>query len=133
MILIKNIVLKFIFLFIIFFIFNLEEIDSNSDKRVIYNLNNIYEEEYFTLYLKDVNSNKLKEVAYELDIDITSYIINDKKYYARDMYELIDIYTRDLPYEDTIYYNINGIRIDAITTRCEVYKVMKLESYNLIY
>lgn len=116
-----------------FFIFNLEEIDSNSDKRVIYNLNNVHEEDYFTLYLKNINSKKLENIINELELNVMSYIIKDNKYYARDIDELIEDYTKDLLYEDKLYYNINGIKIDAVTVRCEVNKIMKLESYNLIY
>lgn len=116
-----------------FFIFNLEEIDSNSDKRVTYNLNNIHEEDYFTLYLKNINSKKLDKIINELELNIISYIIQDNKYYAKDINDLIENYTASLSEEDKIYYSINGIKIDAVTVRCEVNKIMKLESYNLIY
>ena len=133
MIYIKNIVFKLLFFITLFFIFNLEEIDSNSSKRSIYNLNNIYEEDYFTLYLKNINLFELNKITKKNDINIMSYIINDKKYYARNSEDLINKYTQDLSNEDKIYYTINGIKIDAITTRCQVYKIMELEKNNIIY
>ncbi len=132
-IIIKNIVFKLIFLFLLFFIFNLEEIDSNSSKRTIYNLNNIYEEDYFTLYLKNINTDKLNEISKELDLQIIGYIINDKTYYARNIIDLIKKYTNDFNEEVKTYYEINGIKVDAITTRCQVYKIIELEKESIIY
>lgn len=133
MILIKSIVFKLLFFITLFFIFNLDEIDSNSDKRIMYNLNNIHEENYYTLYLKDIKSGVVDEVFNKLNIKVTSYIINDKKYYARDIDDLINKYTKELSREDKIYYINNGVKIDAVTTRCEVYQVIELEKMNLIY
>ncbi len=133
MILIKNIVFKLLFFITLFFIFNLDEIDSNSDKRIMYNLNNIHEENYYTLYLKDIKSGVVDEVFNKLNIKVTSYIINDRKYYARDIDDLINKYTKELSTEDKIYYINNGVKIDAVTTRCEVYQVIELEKMNLIY
>lgn len=133
MILIKNIVFKLLFFITLFFIFNLDEIDSNSDKRIMYNLNNIHEENYYTLYLKDIKSGVVDEVFNKLNIKVISYIINDRKYYARDIDDLINKYTKELSTEDKIYYINNGVKIDAVTTRCEVYQVIELEKMNLIY
>lgn len=133
MILIKSIVFKLLFFITLFFIFNLDEIDSNSDKRIMYNLNNIHEENHYTLYLKDIKSGVVDEVFNKLNIKVTSYIINDRKYYARDIDDLINKYTKELSTEDKIYYINNGVKIDAVTTRCEVYQVIELEKMNLIY
>lgn len=133
MILIKSIVFKLLFFITLFFIFNLDEIDSNSDKRIMYNLNNIHEENYYTLYLKDIKSGVVDEVFNKLNIKVISYIINDRKYYARDIDDLINKYTKELSTEDKIYYINNGVKIDAVTTRCEVYQVIELEKMNLIY
>lgn len=129
----KNIVFKLLIFTFLFFIFNITEIDSEINKKIIYNLNNIYEENYYTLYLKDINSNKLIDIVDDMNLKITSYTINDKKYYVKDIFSLIDEYTKDMPLENKLYYGINGIKIDKINLRCKVKDIIKLEKDNIIY
>ncbi len=129
----KNIVFKLLIFTFLFFIFNITEIDSEINKKIIYNLNNIYEENYYTLYLKDINSNKLIDIVDDMNLKITSYTINDKKYYVKDIFSLVDEYTKDMPLENKLYYSINGIKIDKINLRCKVKDIIKLEKDNIIY
>jgi len=116
-----------------FFIFDLQEINSNSDKKLLYNLNNKNEEKYYKIYLKNINSHKLKDIINDLDLDIISYGINEKVYYSKDINNLINDYTKNLSIENKIYYTINGINIDYITTRCETEKIIELEKMNIIF
>lgn len=123
----KKILLK-IFIFIsLFLIFNINEIDSNSDKILYYDSSDIHREDIFKVYLKDTNSTKLESILRGLNINILNYIIEDKKYYARNIDDLINKYTKDKSIEDKIYYEVNGIKIDALTIDCEVSELMKLE------
>ena len=75
MIFIKNIVFKFAIFLLLFFIFNLNEIDSNSDLKTLYNVDDIYEENYYTIYFKNINSHKLNNILKENNIKVLSYII----------------------------------------------------------
>lgn len=123
----KKILLK-IFIFIsLFLIFNINEIDSNSDKILYYDSSDIHREDIFKVYLKDTNSIMLESILKGLNINILNYIIEDKKYYARNIDDLINKYTKDKSIEDKIYYEVNGIKIDALTIDCEVSELMKLE------
>ena len=123
----KKILLK-IFIFIsLFLIFNINEIDSNSDKILYYDSSDIHREDIFKVYLKDTNSTKLESILRGLNINILNYIIEDEKYYARNIDDLINKYTKDKSIEDKIYYEVNGIKIDALTIDCEVSELMKLE------
>lgn len=123
----KKILLK-IFIFIsLVLIFNINEIDSNSDKILYYDSSDIHREDIFKVYLKDTNSTKLESILKGLNINILNYIIEDKKYYARNIDDLINKYTKDKSIEDKIYYEVNGIKIDALTIDCEVSELMKLE------
>lgn len=123
----KKILLK-IFIFIsLFLIFNINEIDSNSDKILYYDSSDMHREDIFKVYLKDTNSIMLESILKGLNINILNYIIEDKKYYARNIDDLINKYTKDKSIEDKIYYEVNGIKIDALTIDCEVSELMKLE------
>lgn len=133
MILIKNIVFKLFILFISFFIFDLSVIDSNSDMRVIYNLNNTEEEGYFKLYFRGINSRELDEILNDLDIKVLSFIVDDKKYYIDSVDKLVNEYVKDMSIDKRLYYEINGIKIDGLTTVSEVSKIIKLEKLNVIY
>ncbi len=133
MIFIKNIVFKFAIFLLLFFIFNLNEIDSNSDLKTLYNVDDIYEENYYTIYFKNINSHKLNNILKENNIKVLSYIINDKKYYAKNINELIEKFSNNLSLEEQIINNINGIKIDGITTRCQVFQIINLEKNKLIY
>lgn len=116
-----------------FFIFDLEEINSNSDKKLLYNLNNIHEENYYKIYLKNVNTIKLKEIINILDLDIISYGIDKDVYYSKNIDLLLKDYSKNLSLEDKLNYEIKGINVDFITTRCEIDKIIKLEDMGLIY
>lgn len=133
MIHIKKFIIKTIFLFSTLFIFNIESIDSNSDKILIYNKTNIHDEGYYTLYFKDMNSNDFDVITMHKNVDIISYIIDENTFYARNITSLIDEYTKDKSKEDKIYYELNGIKIDGINIFCEVDDLMKLESLVNIY
>lgn len=129
----KNIVFKLIIFAFLLFVFNITEIDSDINKKIIYNLNNIYEEDYYTLYLKNINSNKLINVLSDMNLKVLSYTINDKKYYVKSIYSLLEEYTKDMNLENKLYYSINGIKIDNIKVKCSVSDIIKLEKDNLIY
>ena len=62
-----------------------------------------------------------------------NYIVEDKKYYARDINELVKTFIKDKSIEDKIYYELNGIKIDGITITCEVNELMKLENLTKVY
>ena len=62
-----------------------------------------------------------------------NYIVEDKKYYARNINELVKTFIKDKSIEDKIYYELNGIKIDGITITCEVNELMKLENLTKVY
>ena len=62
-----------------------------------------------------------------------NYIIDDKKYYVRNIKELIKTFIKDKSVEEKIYYELNGIKIDGITITCEVNELMKLEKLTKVY
>lgn len=132
MILIKNIILKLFFLCLLF-IFNIQEINSNSDKKIIYSLNNIHEENYYKLHLKNINTLTIQSIINKYNLNILSYSIDNNIYYANNLKELTDKFIKDLSLEKQIYYKNNGINIDYITLRCEVETIIELEKQNIIY
>ena len=113
--------------------FNIYDIDSESDKKVIYDLNSKYIEDYYTLYLKDINCFEFQDILNDMDLKVLSYIVNDNKYYKSNVYDLIDDYTENMNYENKIYYEVYGIKIDAVTLRCNVQDIIILEKMNIIY
>lgn len=125
--------LKIFYFFILFFLFNTPHIDSNSSKRLIYDPNDLYLRDYNKIYFVNTNTNKLRESLNGLDIEILSYIIEDKKYYARNIDELEEIYLKDKNFEEKIIYEINGIKIDAINVTCKTSELIKLEKKIDIY
>ena len=70
----------------------------------------------------------LNESLKILNIDVINYIIDDKKYYAKDMEDLIEKFTKGKNLEEKLYYKTNGIKVDAITIYCEVNELMKFEN-----
>lgn len=129
----KNILIKLIFLFYLFFIINIGEIDSNINKRLIYSKEDIYSKEVFTIYFKNMNSKKINFLKKFKDIEIINYIIDENKYYVRNTDKLLEKITKDLNNEDKIFYEINGIKIDGITIMCSIEDLIKIENIVDIY
>ena len=119
---------KILFFLSIFFIFNISVLDSNSSKYLLYDKKDIYLEDYFTLYFKDVNSYRLESIINGLKVNIVSYIIDGNEYYARNINDLIYEYTKDLELKDKLYYYDNGIDIEGINIICEVSELMVLDN-----
>lgn len=128
----KNII-KLLFMLTIFLTFNIGEIDSNSDKILYYDRNNLNYIDTFKIYFKDTNSYSLNNSLKKTNIQVISYTIDNKKYYARNIEELIKQYTKNLNNELKVYYDINGVKIDNITAICKVYDLIKLEKLERIY
>ena len=126
------IIIKKILLILLLF-FNTLEVDSNSDKYLFYDRENIYEEDYHVIYFNNVNSIVLNEMLNNLNIEVHSYIVDGKKYYVRNMDELIDKYVSDKELKDKIYYENKGINIDGISVSIQNGKVMELENELSIY
>ena len=133
MILIKNIY-KLLLIIISFFIYDLETIDSNSDKIVLYDIVNIHDENIFKIYFKRrINLYDINNILKNYNIDILSYIINDKEYYAKDERDLIDKWTLNKNLEEKIYYQTKGIYLDGLKIRCENNELIKLSRVEKIY
>lgn len=127
------IIKKIIFFLCLFFLFDTLKIDSNSDKFLLYDKNNLHEENYHNIYFDKINSNDLDVIINKLDINVLSYIIEDKKYYVNNINELVNKYVKDKELKDQIYYLNNGILIDGISLRCENEKLIELEKLTFIY
>lgn len=125
--------MKIFSFFILFFLFNTLHIDSNSNKRLIYNRNELYENNINTVYFIDTNTNELREKLQNRNIQILSYIINEEKYYARNIDILEEIYLKDESLENKILYDIQGIKIDGIVVRCTNKELIELEELFKIY
>ncbi len=119
---------KILFFLSIFFIFNISVLDSNSSKYLLYDKKDIYLEDYFTLYFKDVNSYRLESIINGLKVNIVSYIIDGNEYYVRNINDLIYEYTKNLELKDKLYYYDNGIDIEGINIICEVSELMVLDN-----
>ncbi|MCI7084448.1 MAG: hypothetical protein MR938_07155 [Tenericutes bacterium] len=130
---IKKNIIKLLFMLTIFLTFNIGEIDSNSDKILYYDRNNLNYIDTFKIYFKDTNSYSLNNSLKKTNIQVISYTIDNKKYYARNIEELIKQYTKNLNNELKVYYDINGVKIDNITAICKVYDLIKLEKLERIY
>lgn len=124
---------KILFFFILFFTFNTLEIESNSDKYLVYNRKNIYDTGSFKVFFYNANSEKLDKFIKENNIIVKYYIINDKKYYVRNIDKLILLYTSEMNNNDKIYYLYNGINIDGICVNTSVEKLMLLEKEFNVY
>lgn len=124
---------KIIILFCLFFIFDTLEVDSNSSKYLTYSMKDLYFEDNYKIYFNDVNSVDLKRALELVNVRVLSYIIEDKKYYARNIDELVNVYSADKDLERKIYYYNNGIYIDGINIVCDKNELMKLERLVNIY
>ena len=124
---------KIILLFSLFFLFNTLEVNSNSNKNLFYNRVNIYEENYHVIYFNNVNSIDLENALEKLNINVLSYIIDDKKYYANDINELVNKYINNLELDEKIFYEKNGIIIDGISVICQNSELLKLEGMVGVY
>lgn len=119
-------------LFCLFFLYNISDIDSESKKRLIYDVSNLYEEDNYLIYFKDLNSKEIDKFK-KYNIQILSYIIDDKKYYARNSEILIKEYTKEMNQERKVIYEINGIKINALNVVCTVEELIKIERDFNIY
>ena len=129
----KKLILKTIIFITLFIVFNINEIDSNSDKVLNYDKTDIHLEDTFKVYFKSLNSNELDNILKYVNVEVMNYIIDDKKYYARNINELTKTFIKDKSIEEKIYYELNGIKIDGITITCEVNELMKLEKLTKVY
>lgn len=129
----KKLILKTLIFISLFIVFNINEIDSNSDKVLNYDKTDIHLEDTFKVYFKSLNSNELDNILKYVNVEVMNYIIDDKKYYARNINELTKTFIKDKSIEEKIYYELNGIKIDGITITCEVNELMKLEKLTKVY
>ena len=129
----KKLILKTLIFITLFIVFNINEIDSNSDKVLYYDKTDIHLEDTFKVYFKSLNSNELDNILKYVNVEVMNYIIDDKKYYARNINELTKTFIKDKSIEEKIYYELNGIKIDGITITCEVNELMKLEKLTKVY
>lgn len=129
----KKLILKTLIFITLFIVFNINEIDSNSDKVLHYDKTDIHIEDTFKVYFKSLNSNELDNILKYVNVEVMNYIIDDKKYYVRNIKELIKTFIKDKSVEEKIYYELNGIKIDGITITCEVNELMKLEKLTKVY
>ena len=108
---IKKNIIKLLFMLTIFLTFNIGEIDSNSDKILYYDRSNLNYIDTFKIYFKDTNSYSLNNSLKKTNIQVISYTIDNKKYYARNIEELIKQYTKNLNNELKVYYDINSNKV----------------------
>ncbi len=127
------IIKKILLFFSLFFLFNTLEIDSNSDKALLYDKNLLYEESYHDIYFNKINSNELEKIINKLNINVLSYIIDNKKYYANNIVDLLYKYINQKSLKDKIYFEHNGILIDGISLKCTNEVLIELEKYLNIY
>lgn len=119
-------------LFCLFFLFDIYEIDSESEKKLIYDTSKLYEEDNYLIYFKDLNSKELDRLK-NYNVDILSYLIGDERYYARNSQVLIKEYTKDMNMENKILYEINGVKINALNVVCTVEELINIERDFKIY
>lgn len=119
-------------LFCLFFLFNISDIDSESEKKLIYDVSKLYEEDNHLIYFKDLNSNDIYKFK-KYNIQILSYLIDGKKYYARNNEILVNEYTKEMNQEKKALYEINGVKINALNVVCTVEELIKIEHDFNIY
>ena len=119
-------------LFCLFFLFNISDIDSESEKKLIYDVSKLYEEDNHLIYFKDLNSNDIYKFK-KYNIQILSYLIDGKKYYARNNEILVNEYTKEMNQEKKALYKINGVKINVLNVVCTVEELIKIEHDFNIY
>ncbi len=119
-------------LFCLFFLFNISDIDSENEKKLIYDVSKLYEENNHLIYFKDLNSNDIYKFK-KYNIQILSYLIDGKKYYARNNEILVNEYTKEMNQEKKALYKINGVKINALNVVCTVEELIKIEHDFNIY
>lgn len=124
---------KILIFLCLFFLFNTLEIDSNDDKVLIYNKNELYEENDYNIYFKNITSKKLESILKILNIEVLSYYIDGEKYYANSINELEQLFLSDKSDNEIIYYNEYGFNIDGIHVLCINDELIKLENLVSIY
>lgn len=130
--LIKKIILKLSILFCLFFLFNISDIDSDNEKKLIYDVSKLYEKDNYLIYFKNLNSNEIDKFK-KYNIEILSYLIDDKKYYARNSDILINEYTKEMNEEQKASYVVSGVKINAIHMVCTVEELIKIEKDFKVY
>lgn len=116
----------------LFFLFNISDIDSENEKKLIYDVSKLYEENNHLIYFKDLNSNDIYKFK-KYNIQILSYLIDGKKYYARNNEILVNEYTKEMNQEKKVLYKINGVKINALNVVCTVEELIKIEHDFNIY
>ena len=128
------IVIKKILIFLCFFLlFNTLEVDSNSDKYINYYNKELYEEGFYTLYFDNLTSIKLDEIIKKYNINVFSYIVDSKKYYARSIDELSNIVLSNKSIGEKIFYEQYGFIIDGINTTLNSNEINNLKKIVHIY
>ncbi len=125
--------LKIFSFFVFFFLFNTIHIDSNSSKRLIYNQNDLYESNINTIYFVNANSNDIRKILDYLNLEATTYIVEDKKYYVRNVDILLEVYNKNKSLEDKLFNEINGIKIDGIKVNCTNAELIEIDKWFDIY
>lgn len=125
--------LKIFSFFILFFLFNVPYIDSNSTKRLIYNINDLSNIDSNVIYFKNTNSNDLEKLIDKLNLSIDYFIVEDKKYYVRNVNILLEEYSKNKNLEEKLFDKINGIKIDGIKVKCSNSDLVEIEKWFNIY
>ena len=125
--------MKIFSFFIFFFLFNTIHIDSNSSKRLIYDQNDLYDSNYNTIYFVNANSNDIRKILNYLNLEAMTYIVEDKKYYVRNVDILLEVYTENKSLEEKLLDEINGIKIDAIRVNCTNAELIEIDKWFDIY
>ncbi len=125
--------MKIFSFFILFFLFNVPYIDSNSTKRLIYNINDLSNVDTNIIYFKNANSNELEKLINKLNLSINYFIIDDKKYYVRNVDILLEEYSKNKSLEDKLFDKINGIKIDGIKVKCSNEELIEIEKWFDVY
>lgn len=110
-------------------------VDSNSDKVLLYDKSNLIDKSYYSIYFKHLNVLNVNDLISKYNIEILSYVIDDKKYYItnNNIEELISKYTIDMNNEEKYNYEINGFYIDAINVISDVNNLIEIEKEYHIY
>ena len=101
-------------------------------KYTYYDNNDVFNRKVYTLYFSDMTSLELNYIL-NSNIEILSYIIDEEKYYARDINELDKKFYEGKSLGEKIYYEANGYKIDAIKALCSVNDIINLKKKIHIY